>query len=190
MYIKSRLRKIVTEKRSIYGGQTVQSVSLRILDKLKNVKLLESKKIVHVYLPIARKNEIDTWPVVKWLLEAGHEVWTSYLPEDESEDGFCLVREDTTYGIGRYGIPLPQTKVEKDCTPDVVIVPCLAADVQGNRLGYGSGWYDWFLANHKKAVRIGLVYGEFLYDEIPHTKDDQQLDVIVTERKIIHTGRI
>jgi 5-formyltetrahydrofolate cyclo-ligase len=189
MQTKAKLRTKIHEERLQFTERHQKECSREIVRLLKNVRLLSSSKIVHVYLPIPVKNEVDSWGLIEWLLANGHEVWTSYLPLDKTNDGFCKVTADTTYGIGRYGIPMPNEPVRTDCAPDVVVLPCLAVDEAGNRLGYGSGWYDKFLSTHPEALRIGIAYNQFVLDDLPHNEHDQKLDMIVTETQVIRCER-
>ncbi len=172
--------------RSDLDAVFVQESSHDIFKRLKQLDIWQTKQSVHVYLPIRQSKEVDTRQVVRWLLESGHEVWTSYLPEDESKDGFCRISENTRYTFGRYDIPIPVERVVKDCQPDVIIAACVAADKTGNRLGHGNGWTDRFFAAHPKAYRIGLVYNQFLLDQIPSESHDQKLNVLVTESQIAY----
>lgn len=190
MTAKDTIRQRVIKERGSLSKDYVKKTSQKILLNLQSLGVWRTKQTVHIYLPINGKNEVDTWPSLQWLLKEGHEVWASYLPADESQDGFCMVNETTDYKTGRYNIPLPQEEIMPAVEPTVVVIPCLAADKEGNRLGYGSGWYDWFLGTHPKAQRIGVVNDKFLFDEVPRSPQDETLDVIVTNKEIIHTTRI
>lgn len=186
---KLRRRRVLSNRKS-FSTSFVAHASLKILGQLRALNVVQhSKNGIHVYLPIKKANEVDTWPVIEWLLEDGYQVWSPYLPEDQTKDGSCRITQATEYTLGRHGVPLPQGGVRTNCRPDVIIIPCLAADRKGNRLGYGSGWYDWFLGLHPDALRIGLAYNQFLYKAIPHDTNDEQLDMIVTEKEIVYCER-
>lgn len=186
---KKKLRsKILTERSALDSGFRA-GVSENILEKLKSLDFFEKKRVVHVYLPIKGNGEIFTWAIIDWLERSGHEVWSSYLPPEEVGVGFCKLSANTIYDVGRFGIPLPREEVVGRCHPGVVLVPCLAADRSGNRLGYGSGWYDKFLSEHKTAIRVGLVYDQFLFEEVPHDERDQQLDVVISDKFVLRLPR-
>jgi 5-formyltetrahydrofolate cyclo-ligase len=71
-------------------------------------------------------------------------------------------------------------------TIDLVVAPGLAFDLSGNRLGYGGGFYDRFLAAlHPRAMRVGVGYDEQLVDEIPHDDHDVPLHAVVTDARTV-----
>ncbi len=69
--------------------------------------------------------------------------------------------------------------------PDVIILPAVAVDRHGNRLGRGAGWYDRLLANYPSAISITPVYDVQLLDSIPHEAHDRLVDIIVTPSRTI-----
>jgi 5-formyltetrahydrofolate cyclo-ligase len=83
---------------------------------------------------------------------------------------------------GVWGIPEP--KADKPVLePNVLLVPLLAFDARGGRLGYGGGFYDRTLAGlraKKPIVAIGLAYDEQQVDAVPHLDYDQRLDWVLT----------
>lgn len=188
MVQKEELRGWALQNRADFSNEYVAQASEQILAHLKKLKLWENKQTTHIYLPIKNNHEIDTWPVIKWLIQIDQEVWSSYLPSNQSEDGFCRVEKTTKYKQGRFDIPLPQSKVVKHIDLTVIIVPCVAVDKNGNRLGYGSGWYDRFLSDHPAALRIGLVYDELVINKINADQHDQKLQVLVTPGRTVWVG--
>jgi len=72
---------------------------------------------------------------------------------------------------------------------DVIVVPCVAVDPAGHRLGFGAGYYDRALADARDIVRLGAVFEVQLVDRIDPAPWDVPLDVIVTEERVIRPGR-
>src|SRR5690606_30414622 len=81
---------------------------------------------------------------------------------------------------GEYGIEEPQTPVSKRNDFDCIIIPMLGADKNGNRIGYGKGFYDVFLSQNS-GVKIGLVYDDCLTEALEHDTFDIPMDIIITE---------
>ena len=73
--------------------------------------------------------------------------------------------------------------------PEVLIVPLLAFDARGFRLGYGGGFYDRTLAGLPGAVRVGFAFAAQQVDEVPIDPFDQRLDVVVTEQGVREFAR-
>ena len=69
---------------------------------------------------------------------------------------------------------------------DIIMVPCIAVDREGNRLGRGGGFYDRFLSCADSLIIICLAYGFQLVDKIVPEKHDQKVDIIVTEKRILN----
>jgi 5-formyltetrahydrofolate cyclo-ligase len=75
---------------------------------------------------------------------------------------------------------------------DVIIVPCLAFDIDNYRLGWGGGFYDQFLATQAQALKIGLAYQDsFVSGGLPREPHDIPLDIIITEKKVaLRSGQL
>lgn len=67
---------------------------------------------------------------------------------------------------------------------DVILVPCLVFDEQRYRLGWGGGWYDKFLAQQPRALKVGVAYRDSLIPSLPHEPHDIPLDMIITEDQV------
>jgi 5-formyltetrahydrofolate cyclo-ligase len=85
--------------------------------------------------------------------------------------------------------PLASAPTVEDDVVDVVLVPGLAFDGRGYRLGYGKGFYDRLLPRLTRAVRIGLCFELSLLAEVPAAAHDQPVDFIVTDKRVIRCER-
>ncbi len=133
------------------------------------------------------KSEIDVLPLMARLSEQG---WRTALPvvvADGLPLEFRLWRpgEETVAGV--WNIPIPdETSPATD--PDVLLVPMLAFDAHGYRLGYGGGFYDRSLERlraTKKVIAVGVAYRGQQRDHVPHDDLDQPLDWVLTEEGLI-----
>jgi len=91
---------------------------------------------------------------------------------------------------GPFGAEVPE--VCRWMVPEILIVPLLAFDRRGQRLGYGGGFYDRTLARLRTmgpVLAVGFAYAAQEVEEVPVEETDQPLDMIVTEREVISTGR-
>lgn len=93
--------------------------------------------------------------------------------------------------VSEYGIREPQVGTPWPLEDiDLVVVPGLAFDRRGNRLGRGGGFYDIFLSQPQlRAIRCGIAYGEQLIDELPVEDNDLPVDMLVTDTEVLHFGR-
>ena len=130
------------------------------------------------------RSEVDVMPLLEALGEAG---WKTALPvivEPHQPLAFrsWSVGEDTAEG--HYGILAPRDHAAM-VDPDLLLVPMLAFDRDGYRLGYGGGFYDRTLHKLralKPITAIGIAFSGQELDSVPHDSEDQHLDWILTER--------
>ena len=91
--------------------------------------------------------------------------------------------------VNKFGIPEPLDSNDKSHLPDIVLVPLLAFDCSGNRLGYGKGFYDRHLfkliKSKKKIETIGIAFSFQKYKKIPTSKFDFKLNNIFTEKGFV-----
>ena len=144
-------------------------------------------RLAMVFLPIERLNEIDTWPLVLWLWEKRRRT-RLYVPQIiGGRIQAVQITPRSTFSTSKWGIPEPAdgaVLLERE-ELDLVIIPMLGFDSRGHRVGYGHGYFDKFLASHRRARRIGIGY-EALYapDGILEEKHDIALDAVITEQRI------
>lgn len=152
------------------------------LDFLEPVKNPLKTKIVSGFMPY--RSEIDTTGLLTVLADAGH---TTCLPVVIGAGEPLLFRQwrpgdKTTNGAWDIPVPLP-TSQEVD--PDILLVPMLAFDAYGFRLGYGGGFYDRTiekLRQMKDIIAIGVAYSAQQVTNVPHAEHDQKLDWVLTEK--------
>jgi 5-formyltetrahydrofolate cyclo-ligase len=150
------------------------------------VKPESGRQIVSAFYPY--KSEIDTRPLLGKLAGEG---WTTCLPIVIGEGlplefRRWLPGEPTIPGV--WGIPRPPD-LAPIMEPDVLIIPMLAFDRAGYRLGYGGGFYDRTLEKlriRKTIIAIGAAYSAQEISRVPISTHDQALDFIITEREIIN----
>lgn len=157
--LKHEIRTLFLQKRA--GLSEQQKVDFnKKLTLLLLKQITESWKTIHIYLPIHSKNEIDTWPIIRQLWETEIEVVVPVMLETETKLRNCLLNKNTKLEGNKWNVLEPiQCKTIKNDQIDVVVLPLLAFDMKGFRVGYGKGYYDKFLAGLSKDVlTIGLSY--------------------------------
>jgi 5-formyltetrahydrofolate cyclo-ligase len=180
---KSALRQSFLERRlQLLPNERTNAAQAVAEAFFKNVKL-PSKVIVAGYWPA--RAELDVLVILRELLRNGH---GCALPHVTGEGAPLLFRqweEDMAMTTGKYGITEPANSTT--VLPDIILVPLLAFDATGHRLGYGAGFYDRTLARLKKQkpVRaIGIAYEMQLYGELPVEENDVRMDMIITDRNV------
>jgi 5-formyltetrahydrofolate cyclo-ligase len=130
----------------------------------------------------AMPDELNVWPLLRRLSAA--EVPLA-LPVVVGKGKPLIFRAWTPGDAMDKGVwDIPQPKLDRPVVePDILLVPLLAFDARGRRLGYGGGFYDRTLAGlraRKPIVAVGLAYNEQRIDAVPHLDYDQELDWVLT----------
>ncbi len=178
--MKDLIRAKLLSIRKRYKNRAEDSV--QIVRKLLLLPELRKAKSVLLYYP--HQNEVDLRFLINYLLKENKKF--IFLPKVENNE-IKVVRLSNLSQLkkGFAGIKEPDAKTE--ISPeiiDVAIIPAIAFDRYGYRLGYGKGFYDRFLSN-KKIFKIGVAYDFQILDKIPHTKYDVPVDLIITPTRII-----
>lgn len=129
----------------------------------------------------AHHDEADPALLLARLVEMGASIAFPRVIKDQPLD-FHHVPDGEVLEPGSFGIPEPLGHWPR-AVPDVLLVPLLAFDAQGHRLGYGGGFYDRTLAA-LKVPAVGIAYAGQEADSIPHEAHDRTLDMVLTEQGI------
>lgn len=130
------------------------------------------------------QGEIDPRPLMQALAARGHGLALPVVAAKAAPLVFRRWDGATLPPAGRFGIPAPDAAAPETC-PDVILVPLLAFDARGHRLGYGGGYYDRTLAGWRASgagLAVGLAYAAQQVDDLPIEPTDQPLDAVATER--------
>ena len=183
---KQKMRSELSIKRSEISSEFGREYSEKIcinLEKLATYRYAESYLL---YYPL--RNEVDITPVINKLLsKKGAKV---YLPRcikgEEGRMVFCEVNSSEDLEKGSFGVmePREKCKIQSEFSQNTVcIVPAIAYDKQGYRIGYGKGYYDRFL-RHFKGTKIGVAFSQLVLDFVPRGKYDNCVDIVITERGV------
>lgn len=185
---KAALRKEYLDKRKALTRRQYWTLNEQLLDNVKTFSW-ESYKTVHVFLPIAENKEVDTFSILQFFKEQ-HTDLRVVLPRTNfstlSMENVLFDPMYTILGKNKYGIPEPiHGKIIPFDEIDVIIMPLLAFDQKGNRVGYGKGFYDRFLTGCRAdVVKMGLSF----FDPVDKITDlnefDNPLSLCITPNKI------
>jgi 5-formyltetrahydrofolate cyclo-ligase len=183
---KARLNAANARESAHLAMQAVAPLAL--LEHSFPVVAAEGRCVVSGFYPY--QSEIDTRPLLGRLAGGG---WTTCLPI------VLALREPLVFRrwypgeptvTGRWAIPRP-TDDAALVTPDVLLVPLLAFDRSGYRLGYGGGFYDrtlQMLRADKPVIAIGVAYAGQEVATVPHDGSDQPMDYMMTEKEVFRCG--
>ena len=188
---KKELRKSCALLRDSMPKDEKTAADRRILRLLTSLSSYRFASALLLYAPI--KSEIDVWPLAQAALDSGKVL---ALPLCEKESGVMTFRTVSNLSAlkkGSFGVMEPPE--DAPLRPDAVlrdknallVVPALAFDKKGYRLGYGKGYYDRFLARFG-GVTVGLVYRDLLFDHLPKGYYDRKVKLIISESGVILTS--
>ena len=136
--------------------------------------------VVSGFWPIGQ--EIDIRPLLHALHARGHPIVLPETPKRGNPLIFRLWHPGAVMVAERFGTSRPDGPV---MVPDFLLVPLLAFDRRGYRVGYGAGYYDRTLAGLAGRLRLGVAYADQELDEVPAGPYDAKLDAVATERGVI-----
>ncbi len=171
---KQKLRRAAAERIKGLRQNTVRENSSGIASVLLHSEAYRGAGSVLCYVSVGK--EPDTSSIIARALADGKEV---YVPKCGPHPSMRAVRITSPEELrpGLLGIPEPATEGPAVERVDLAVVPCMAATLHGNRLGHGGGYYDSFLRG--KSIRsVCLCHPELLFDDIPGTRYDVQMDAV------------
>lgn len=179
--MKKEIRKL------IIGIRDIQDLEMKAkYDNIISTKVLDNKDIIEaktIFIFISFKSEVNTILLIEKLLERGYNVCVPRL-EDKTMKAIRILSLDnlkqTKYALEpKIGVEVKADEI------DIIIVPGVAFDKKGNRIGYGGGYYDKFMKNIRKDCRkIALAYELQVLDRIIVDEWDIEIDSLITEKNI------
>jgi len=171
---KKQLRIRYKEYRNNLYEQEKQNRSLAIANRVLSLDIWD-KTYFHLFLTIEELNEIDTEYILQILMGKDKEIVISKTIFEERRMLHFLLTENTKIKKNAQNIPEPLNGIEVPAYKiDVVFVPLLAFDLDGNRVGYGKGFYDNFLSQCRKdVIKVGLSF----YEAEEKIEDVSPLDI-------------
>lgn len=174
---KSALRKHIRETKRQFTNEELEELSLPVMSRLLSHPAVAKAKTILMYYSLP--DEVCTHDTVNRLVQVGK---TVLLPRVTGGTDMELRIYTAPAGLaaGHYGIMEPTGEVYTDYgSIDVAVVPGMAFDAQGHRLGRGKGYYDRFLPKAAKAYKIGVCFGFQKQETIPTDDNDVAMDCVI-----------
>ncbi len=168
--------------------EEVYSLSDKIFSHIQKIPLWD-KNSFHVFMSSNEKKEVETNKLLSYLYSLNKIVATSKMLHNQ-DLVHLHINNQTKFVENSYSILEPDSLQEIASDEiDIIFIPLLCFDKQGNRLGYGGGYYDKFLNKYlslnKSILTIGVAFSFQKYNKLPVSKFDVKLDYILTEKGII-----
>ena len=180
---KQALRAALSDRRAALPD--ADAAAIRLADRFPGPIDLAPQWVVAGFLPI--NDEIDILPLLRRLSAAGHDLVLPVVVGRGAPLIFRRWRDGDALEAGPLGTRHPADSAPA-LDPDVLLVPLLAFDRQGYRLGYGGGYYDRTLADlrgRRPVLAVGVGYNQQEVPAVPHGPQDEKLDWIVTDQAVI-----
>lgn len=173
-------RRLLTAEEYVARCEIVNQQAIAFIEQSDSLR-------VHLFLPIKKNKEVNTWPIYNWLLDSEkHTPVISKTYFQESRLSHHPMTGKDNLQESKYGIPEPlHGNIIAPEEIDLVFVPLLAFDTTGNRVGYGAGFYDRFLTNCRKDIlKVGLAISKPIDSIIGTNEFDIPLDLCITHEKL------
>ena len=185
VYQKKKLRKILTQKRSLIKKNSKKEFSLQFFNKL--IESINFDEIKYVASFISIRSEISTNQLNEKIIELKKTLSFPVIQKNSQELIFKKFLSNENFKLGKYDIPEPISE-NKEILPQLFFVPCLGFDLNGYRVGYGGGFYDKTFAKFKrlnlKFYTVGFSFDDQKQKEIPRENFDYKLDFVLTEKQL------
>ena len=140
-----------------------------------------TRRTFFVYLSFS--SEAPTDKLIQTLIEHGHTVCAPRVINGEMQ-AVQIVEDETDFAYSPFGNVEPIGE-EYQGAIDVAVIPLLAVDAKGNRLGYGGGYYDRFLQKYPQIKRVGYAFDFQILPLVPTTQQDEKVKYIVTDKRTV-----
>jgi 5-formyltetrahydrofolate cyclo-ligase len=178
---KELIRDRVNLVRQNLSKEIINEKSRKIIESLVSLKEYDDALIVMPYISL--NIEVDTRKFIKSELIKGKSIVVPFI--EGSNIQISKLKDFSDLNEGKFGVLEPMKKEKYDGKIDLVIVPGVAFDLHGGRIGFGKGYYDKFLDRFKDSLRIALAFEEQIVDNVPVEEHDQPVDMIITEKRVI-----
>lgn len=180
--VKAELRKRLRGVRKTTPAEACAERSRALVARLEAHEAVVAAKTVALFWPIEARHEVDLRPLDTTLRARGVRIAYPAIDADTNVMTFRFVDDVSALEDKGYGFSEPAADAPVATALDVIVVPAIAVDPTGHRIGYGAGYYDRTLpAFAPPAVSIAVAYDWQLVAEVPATEGDVRTAWVVTD---------
>lgn len=188
--VKAELRKRMRALRKTAPLDACLARSTKIIAALEGLPAVQAAKRIALFWPIEARHEVDLRALDRTLRARGAEVFYPTIDPDTNVMTFRVVADLAALEEAGYGFAEPPREAPEATALDVVVVPALAVDETGHRLGYGAGYYDRTLPRFAPpATAVVVAFDYQMIAEVPITEGDYACDVVVTDERVIRVTK-
>jgi len=181
---KSELRARMLKLRKSIDEEDWETRSETIINELKKIPEFIASDVIHCFVSMNDRKEVNTHSLLNDLISSGKKVIVPVTDFETGELKHSELKSFQDLKENKWGVLEPDEIHPPTKEMDMILVPLLVVDKDFNRLGYGKGFYDRFLKK-ENAVKVGLLFDDFLIDQIPVENFDEKLDILITEKMIL-----
>lgn len=189
---KAALRREITQRLLSMTADDRHDKSLRACRRVTELEVFQHASTLMMYMPLPA--EVDVTPVAMKCFQLGMTVCVPRVDWRRKDMSAVEVQrfDDSEMDIDDHGLRTPRDgRLVIPSLIDLVILPGLAFDVRGNRLGRGGGYYDRFLSRVSRTTRrVAVCFDEQIVDAVPVINGDMRVDMVITDRRATRTGRL
>ena len=185
METKQEIRQWMKQRRRSLSAQARQDYSEQIAERVIRHSMFGECDTLYCYA--AYNEEADTARILKEAWRLGK---CTAVPKvvSEGQMEFYEIHSPNELTVGYHGIPEPAADTVRVCPDEgrntLIILPGLAFDRNGNRLGYGGGFYDRYLQKYPFCHTIGIAFSAQCIEQIPSETHDCRAETVITEKGI------
>jgi 5-formyltetrahydrofolate cyclo-ligase len=191
--VKEAIRADIKQRLAEMEPGQMRTASIQACERLTALEVYRHAQVIMLYMPLA--GEVDLTPLALRCFQVGKTVCAPKVDWQRKDMTPVEVTtfDDRVMDTDEHGVRVPRDgRLVSPALIDLIIVPGLAFDAHGHRLGRGGGYYDRFLARLRPGtVKIGLAFDPQMIDAVPMEINDVPVDIVVTERRVtqVHPSR-
>lgn len=184
---KKDIRRVILDQREKVDIGIRSEWDNNIFFKLINSEFYKNANVIFTF--VSFKSEADTHQIIKYALQSNKTVYAPRIESKENGIEIFKINNLEELKVGYFGILEPKASCQAADSNniDLILMPGMAFDRLGGRVGYGKGFYDVFLRKMNKRVdKIALAYDLQILSKVPMNKFDVKIDGIITNEQIIY----